>query len=140
LAHFSLYGSQLKPVRQITDYRRITPFDRDVRGRLRQGPIQPGGYLVPGSCEDSILGDEGYPEQAERANTVASRLAFEDASRPEPVRQNPIPVGTLRLVVHAFDFHRHSSHGSNYDFRFRKSVAVPEYNSAAPINVSDRVG
>ncbi len=66
MAHFSLYGSQLKPVRQITDYRRITPFDRDVRGRLRQGPIQPGGYLVPGSCEDSILGDQGYPEQAER--------------------------------------------------------------------------
>ncbi len=42
--------------RYIVDYQRMTPEDRDVRTRLRQGPIQPGGYLVLGSFAEIILG------------------------------------------------------------------------------------
>ncbi len=40
----------------VTDYDRVTPEDRNVLSRLRQGPIQPGGYLVLGSFVD-ILAD-----------------------------------------------------------------------------------
>jgi len=42
--------------RYLTDYDRITPDDRNVLSRLRQGPIQPGGYLVLGTFEDILIG------------------------------------------------------------------------------------
>jgi len=40
----------------VTDYRRINPDDRNVQSRLRQGPVQPGGYLMFGAFEDILLG------------------------------------------------------------------------------------
>lgn len=41
--------------RYVTDYDRITPDDRNVLSRLRQGPIHPGGYLVLGTFEDILI-------------------------------------------------------------------------------------
>lgn len=42
--------------RYVTDYRRLTHDERDIGSRLREGPIQPGGYLVLGSFKHIILG------------------------------------------------------------------------------------
>ncbi|GAB6058580.1 hypothetical protein [Desulfonatronum parangueonense] len=44
--------------RYITDYERITPHDNNVQMRLRQGPIQAGGYLVLGSFEEILRGSK----------------------------------------------------------------------------------
>lgn len=40
----------------VVDYDRLTSDDRNVQSRLRQGPIEPGGYLILGSFRDIILG------------------------------------------------------------------------------------
>lgn len=48
--------------RYVTDYRRLTDDEQPIHSRLREGPIQPGGYLELGSFEDILLGrqsDEG---------------------------------------------------------------------------------
>lgn len=42
--------------RYVTDYRRLTENERPIRSDLREGPIQPGGYLELGSFEDILLG------------------------------------------------------------------------------------
>lgn len=42
--------------RYVTDYRRLTEDERPIRSNLREGPIQPGGYLELGSFEDILLG------------------------------------------------------------------------------------
>lgn len=52
--------------RYVTDYRRLTEDDRSIRSSLREGPIQPGGYLELGSFEDILMGrqsDEGIHAQ-----------------------------------------------------------------------------
>lgn len=57
--------------RYVTDYRRLTEDEHPVRSHLREGPIQPGGYLELGSFEDILLGrqsDDGIhadPQQLE---------------------------------------------------------------------------
>lgn len=53
----------------ITDYDRMTPDDRDVLSRLRQGPIQPGGYLVLGSFEDILAGEKLEDKPASKLPT-----------------------------------------------------------------------
>ena len=50
---------------QVTDYRRLTSEDRNVHEVLRQGPLQPGGYLVLGTFEDIILGRRSELEKAD---------------------------------------------------------------------------
>lgn len=40
----------------VTEYRRIQADDSNVHQVLRQGPLQPGGYLVLGSFRNIILG------------------------------------------------------------------------------------
>ncbi len=60
--------------RYITDYTRITPQDQNVQKILRQGPIQPGGYLVLGSFEDIILGRQSVLNRGQRSPDLLSRL------------------------------------------------------------------
>lgn len=40
----------------VTEYRRVGADDNNVHQVLRQGPLQPGGYLVLGSFRNIILG------------------------------------------------------------------------------------
>lgn len=54
--------------RHITDYDHIPTNDREVQIRLRQGPIQPGGYLVLGSFEEILMGKSSLPESVAMAN------------------------------------------------------------------------
>lgn len=43
-------------VMTVTEYRRVAADDTNVHQVLRQGPLQPGGYLVLGSFRNIILG------------------------------------------------------------------------------------
>lgn len=52
---------------RITDYKRITATEQHVQSKLRQGPIQPGGYLVLGSFADIMLGNQSGDENNEKA-------------------------------------------------------------------------
>ena len=54
----NIYTSNETISRYVTNYSRLTPEDTNVQTRLREGPIQPGGYLVLGSFENIILGDD----------------------------------------------------------------------------------
>lgn len=64
-----LSGPDEQTARYVTDYRRLTHDERDMGARLREGPIQPGGYLVLGLFEHIILGaqsEDGVHEERER--------------------------------------------------------------------------
>ncbi|MDO3380758.1 hypothetical protein [Gilvimarinus algae] len=53
----------------VTDYARHSPEDKSVANNLREGPIQPGGYLVLGSFEDilqSAVGTDQSPPQTQK--------------------------------------------------------------------------
>lgn len=50
---------------RITNYERITEADQHVQSKLRQGPIQPGGYLVLGSFADIMLGNQSEDENSD---------------------------------------------------------------------------
>lgn len=63
----------------VTDYRRITPDDRYVKTKLRQGPIQPGGYLTLGSFEDIILGRQSEAKDTEDATDSYAGLRKVDS-------------------------------------------------------------
>lgn len=54
----------------VTEYRRVSADDTDVHKVLRQGPLQPGGYLVLGSFRNIILG--------RRSEDAESDYLFED--------------------------------------------------------------
>ncbi len=60
--------------RFVTDYDRITPEDQNVLSRLRQGPIQPGGYIVLGSFA-SILSEKKPSNEADQATQAGDPLA-----------------------------------------------------------------
>ncbi|RUO26882.1 hypothetical protein CWE09_09385 [Aliidiomarina minuta] len=51
---------------RITNYERITATEQNVQSKLRQGPIQPGGYLVLGSFADIMLGNQSEDEDSEK--------------------------------------------------------------------------
>ncbi|MBU2886695.1 hypothetical protein KO507_13055 [Gilvimarinus agarilyticus] len=44
--------------RFITDYQRHSPEDKHVEDTLREGPLQPGGYVVLGSFKEILRGDK----------------------------------------------------------------------------------
>lgn len=71
----ALIGSGQRYIhRYVTDYNRITPQDHNVQKILRQGPIQPGGYLVLGSFEDIIIGRQSDPENGENSKNLLPTL------------------------------------------------------------------
>ncbi|MFW5816670.1 MAG: hypothetical protein ACOCVP_07410 [Wenzhouxiangella sp.] len=70
----TITGEHGTAVRYVVDYHRMTPDDRDVQTRLRQGPIQPGGYLVLGSFADIILGRQSNPRRDEDTEEIDRRF------------------------------------------------------------------
>lgn len=54
---------------RITDYERLTATEQHVQSKLRQGPIQPGGYLVLGSFADIMLGKQSKDEEDDQSST-----------------------------------------------------------------------
>lgn len=56
-------GPQGDTTHYLTEYSRFSPEDGAVQARLREGPIQAGGYLVLGTFEDIILGRDVGLEQ-----------------------------------------------------------------------------
>ncbi|MEP1216422.1 MAG: hypothetical protein ABJM11_20460 [Marinobacter sp.] len=59
----------------VTEYRRVGADDSNVHQVLRQGPLQPGGYLVLGSFRNIILG--------RRSEDSDSDYLFEDVTSVE---------------------------------------------------------
>ncbi len=77
----------------VTEYRRVGADDSNVHQVLRQGPLQPGGYLVLGSFRNIILG--------RRSDDSDSDYLFEDITAVEiraAVVHGPsrYPVGVRR--------------------------------------------
>ncbi|MCR9188341.1 MAG: hypothetical protein NXH96_06050 [Alteromonadaceae bacterium] len=77
----------------VTEYRRVGADDANVHQVLRQGPLQPGGYLVLGSFRNIILG--------RRSEESESDYLFEDITGVEiraAVIHGPTkyPVGVRR--------------------------------------------
>ncbi|MDK8461994.1 hypothetical protein [Marinobacter sp. SS13-12] len=77
----------------VTEYRRVGADDSNVHQVLRQGPLQPGGYLVLGSFRNIILG--------RRSEDSDSDYLFEDIAAVEiraAVVHGPsrYPVGVRR--------------------------------------------
>lgn len=62
---------------RITNYERITSTEQHVQSKLRQGPIQPGGYLVLGSFADIMLGNQS--EEEDNQPSTADHLAQIDS-------------------------------------------------------------
>lgn len=88
--------------RDVSDYRRFTPDDQNVQAKLRQGPIQPGGYLTLGTFENIILGrqsiaddDEGSDDQLASLQE-AKNLSLMVAVNHGPTRE---PIGARRQFV-----------------------------------------
>lgn len=62
-----VYAANDTRVHYLTDYSRFDPGDDAARAELREGPLQPGGYLVLGSFEDIVLGrDVGFQQRPDR--------------------------------------------------------------------------
>ena len=75
-----LTGRQGSETHYLTDYARFDSHDEAAHRRLREGPIQPGGYLVLGTFEDIILGrDVGLEEEA--GHGAGSRRSALEAER-----------------------------------------------------------
>lgn len=49
----------------VTEYRRVGADDRSIHQVLRQGPLNPGGYLVLGSFRNIILGRRSEDEDTQ---------------------------------------------------------------------------
>ena len=62
---------------RITNYERITATEQHVQSKLRQGPIQPGGYLILGSFADIMLGNQSEDEDSDKS--TADRLSQIDS-------------------------------------------------------------
>ena len=73
----------------VTKYDRVTADDRNIQESLRQGPIQPGGYLVLGSFRDIILGhrseDDGAGELLECVQEMELRAAVVHGPSKHPI-------------------------------------------------------
>lgn len=70
-------GNECTPYR-ITNYKRITATEDHVQSKLRQGPIQPGGYLVLGSFADIMVGNQSDDAEG-NSQSDAERLAQIDS-------------------------------------------------------------
>lgn len=62
---------------RITNYEHITSTEQHVQSKLRQGPIQPGGYLVLGSFADIMLGNQS--DEDDHQQTTAEHLSQVDS-------------------------------------------------------------
>lgn len=56
--------SGAEKVMTVTEYRRVNADDQNIQRALRQGPLEPGGYLVLGSFRNIILGNKSEDDDA----------------------------------------------------------------------------
>lgn len=88
--------------RDVSDYRRFTPDDQNVQATLRQGPIQPGGYLTLGTFENIILGRQSIADNDEGSDDYlaslyeATSLELMVAVNHGPSRE---PIGARRRFI-----------------------------------------
>lgn len=96
-------GKQGRRRFHVVDYDRLTSDDRNVQSRLRQGPIEPGGYLILGSFRDIMLGRRSESEEeggdvprAESALASVEKLSLSVAVVHGPSQSH---IGASRLFV-----------------------------------------
>lgn len=77
----------------VTKYDRVTADDRNIQESLRQGPIQPGGYLVLGSFRDIILGHKSEDDNAGQLLECVSEMELRAAVIHGPSK---FPIGVRR--------------------------------------------
>ncbi|MDQ2077217.1 hypothetical protein [Marinimicrobium sp. ABcell2] len=82
----------------VTEYERVNPAQKDIQQVLRQGPLQPGGYLVLGSFRNIVLGRQSSEEHSGYLLEDFERLEIRAAVIHGPSK---FPVGARRL----FYFH-----------------------------------
>lgn len=88
--------------RDVSDYRRFTPDDQNVQATLRQGPIQPGGYLTLGTFENIILGRQSIADDDEGSDDhLASLYEAKSLNLMVAVNHGPtrMPIGARRQFV-----------------------------------------
>lgn len=73
----------------VTRYDRVNADDSNIQQSLRQGPVQPGGYLVLGTFRNIILGqrseEQGAGNLLENVRTIALRAAMVHGPSKYPV-------------------------------------------------------
>lgn len=73
----------------VTRYDRVNPDDANLRQSLRQGPLEPGGFLVLGSFRDIVLGarsnDDDAGERLENVSMFTIRTAMLHGASSHPV-------------------------------------------------------
>lgn len=77
----------------VTRYDRVNADDTNIQQSLRQGPVQPGGYLVLGTFRDIILGQRSEEEDAGQLLENATELELRAAVIHGP---SQYPVGARR--------------------------------------------
>jgi len=70
----------------VTEYQRLTVDDQNVQGRLRQGPLQSGEYLLLGTFEEIILGERSKESGQAGDLRQATRLELRIAAVHGPSR------------------------------------------------------
>ncbi|MFW5823697.1 MAG: hypothetical protein ACOCVV_01890 [Marinobacter sp.] len=83
-------------VMTVTEYRRVGADDQSIQQILRQGPLQPGGYLVLGSFRSIILGRRSEDDDAEYLLEDITDIELRAAFIHGPSRS---PVGVRRHFV-----------------------------------------
>jgi len=95
-------GKQGRKCFYVVDYDRLTSDDRNVQSRLRQGPIEPGGYLILGSFRDIILGRQsGDDEERDLPREESALASVEQLSLSVAVVHGPSQshIGASRLFM-----------------------------------------
>lgn len=77
----------------VTEYRRVSPEDHNIQQILRQGPVQPGGYLMLGSFRNILLGRRSRDEEADYSLREIEEFELRAALVHAPSRY---PVGVRR--------------------------------------------
>lgn len=80
----------------VTEYRRVGADDHSIQQVLRQGPLQPGGYLLLGSFRSIILGRRSEDDDAEYLLEDITDIELRAAVIHGPSRS---PVGVRRHFV-----------------------------------------
>ena len=80
----------------VTEYERVSASDDNIQQSLRQGPLQPGGYLVLGSFRDIVLGCKSEDEETRFVLEEVSQFVLRAAAIHGPSKD---PVGVRRRFV-----------------------------------------
>ncbi|MDX1634004.1 MAG: hypothetical protein R3280_05180 [Marinobacter sp.] len=88
--------SGTEQVMTVTEYRRVNADDQNIQRALRQGPLDPGGYLVLGSFRNIILGNKSEDEDSLQLLEDISEVELRAAVVHGPSKY---PVGVRRRFL-----------------------------------------